>query len=208
MTCDEARAALLVGEDEAAQAHFAGCSSCRAEEASWRRWRSALTEASTWDEPSLHLLDQIMDSSAPFPPPSEIRSQRSRWWEAGVAVAAVVLLVGSYGIASARTPDWTMTLEPLSPGASAEVEGWNTPAGTRMNFRIEGLEPAPPDHYYEIWLTADDGRHISAGTFRDAGPVNAWAGVRRSEFPRIWITLEPMDDDLGPSPNTFFDTVG
>jgi hypothetical protein len=31
--------------------------------------------------------------------------------------------------------------------------------------------------------------------------------VKRSEFPRIWITLEEMGDDLGPSPTTYFDTV-
>jgi hypothetical protein len=106
------------------------------------------------------------------------------------------------------TPDWQFSLEGELPGASAQVEGWNAGPGTRMRFRIDGIDPAPEGHYYEIWMTAEDGRHISAGTFRDQGTVTVWAAVKRSEFPRIWITLEAMDGDLGPSPNAYFDTVG
>jgi hypothetical protein len=74
-----------------------------------------------------------------------------------------------------------------------------------MVLLVEGLEPAPAGHYYEIWMTAPDGRHVSAGTFQGSGRVTASAGVRRSEFPRIWITLEEVGGDLGPSPETYFD---
>jgi hypothetical protein len=76
-----------------------------------------------------------------------------------------------------------------------------------MVLDIRGIEDAPSGSYYEIWMTAPDGRHISAGTFSGSGRVTAFAGVRRADYPRIWITLETADDDLGPSPETYFDTA-
>jgi hypothetical protein len=76
-----------------------------------------------------------------------------------------------------------------------------------MVLDITGIGDAPTGFYYEIWMTAKDGRHISAGTFNGSGRVTAFAGVRRADYPRIWITLEAADDDLGPSPETYFDTA-
>src|SRR5690606_28193477 len=106
-------------------------------------------------------------------------------------------------------PDWAMDLEamPAAPGASARVRGWNMDHGTRMVFEVDGLDPTGPDAYYEIWLTAPDGRHVSAGTFRMSGRFEVMAGVRRSDFPRIWITRERADDDPGPFSETVFDTA-
>lgn len=95
---------------------------------------------------------------------------------------------------------------PAAPQASARVSGWNMDYGTKMMIEVAGLDPTGPDAYYEIWLTAPDGRHVSAGTFRMSGRFEVMAGVRRSEFPRIWITLEPADDDPAPNPQTVLDT--
>jgi hypothetical protein len=87
------------------------------------------------------------------------------------------------------------------------VQGWLTGQGTRMVLDVSGIEEASPGTYYEIWLTGPDGRHVSAGTFKGPGRVTAFAGVRRADFPRIWITLEPVDGELGPSSTTYFDTA-
>ena len=67
--------------------------------------------------------------------------------------------------------------------------------GTHLQLDVDGLAPAGPNEYYTIWMTSDDGQHVPAGTFRESGQIEAWSGVKRSDFPRIWITLEPDDGD-------------
>ena len=57
-------------------------------------------------------------------------------------------------------------------------------------------------------MTSPSGQHVSAGTFREAGRIEAWSGVRRSDFPRIWNTLEPDDGDERLSGVTIADTPG
>lgn len=211
MTCDEVRALVLSGEEESVESHLVACAACRNQVSEWRRWRSFLAEPSLWEEPPPNLLDKLVTATSrrPVSPPGRGRTAGSRQgWEAWVAAAALAILMASYGLAETLSPDWSFEMTANIAGASAMVDGWNAETGTRMRFRIAGIEAAPPDHYYEIWLTAPDGRHVSAGTFRNAGTVEAWAAVRRADFPRIWITLEAVDHDLGPSPDTYFDTVG
>ena len=87
----------------------------------------------------------------------------------------------------------------------AVVEGWNEPGGTRVSLDIEGLPMAPEGSIYEFWFTRDD-IHISAGTFVSPIDVQLWAGVTRREFPRLWITLEPIDNDESPSGINVMDT--
>ena len=207
MSCEDARAALLAGDIESAASHIASCRSCRADEASWRRWREMLMEPSIWEEPSDHLAGRIFErvgSAAAGSAASRIR----RLWVA--AAALLVVLTGALIFANGRAPDWSIPLVAIvaDPGTAVVVNGWNTSTGTRMELHVAGIDPAPDGHYYEIWMTSPDGRHVSAGSFRGEGTVAAWAAVKRSEFPRIWITLEKMDDNLGPSPTTYFDIVG
>jgi anti-sigma-K factor RskA len=166
-----------------------------------------LREPSVWEEPSEHLAGRIFEHVENANRGSG--HSRLRWlW--GGAAALVVVLAGALVFANTRAPDWSIPLVAIvaDPGASAVVKGWNTPTGTRMELNVAGLSAAPDGHYYEIWMTAPDGRHVSAGSFRGEGTVSVWAAVRRSDFPRIWITLEKMDDNLGPSPTTYFDMVG
>lgn len=207
MSCDDARAALLAGDIESAASHISGCRSCRADEASWQRWREMLMEPSIWEEPSGHLAGRIFERVDSATRGSGF--SRLRWLWAGAA-ALLVVLAGALVFANDSAPDWSIPLVAIAadPGTSAVVNGWNTSAGTRMELHVAGITSAPDGHYYEIWMTAPDGRHVSAGSFRGEGTVSAWAAVRRSEFPRIWITLEKMDDNLGPSPTTYFDIVG
>lgn len=208
MNCEDAQATLLAGDIEGAAAHIASCRSCRADEAAWQRWRAVLMEPSTWEEPSDRVVERLFEGAGTIASPRMILRVAHRRWVA--AAVLLVMLGGVLAFVIGRTPDWTLPLIAIAadPGNTAVVDGWNTATGTRIELRVSGIEPAPPGHYYEIWLTAPDGRHVSAGSFQAAGKVSAWAAVARSEFPRIWITLEEMGDDLGPSPTTYFDTVG
>ena len=93
----------------------------------------------------------------------------------------------------------------LAPQATSTVLGWNTDSGTRMLLEVEGLDRAPAGYVYEFWLS-EGPLHISAGTFTGNGEIELWSGVTRAEFPRLWVTLEPLDEDESPSGTTVLDT--
>lgn len=209
MNCDEFRATVLAGEEDGSTAaHLDSCPACRSQTASLRGMRDVLSEPIVWEEPSPELGSQVAAlvgsvhrTAAPE------RPGRSRLWL--VAVAAVVLAVvsGSFVLAGGSGPDWEAALPATdrAPNAVAVVRGWNEAAGTRMVLDVEGLAPAPDGYVYEFWLS-DGPRHISAGTFRSGGQVELWAGVFRANYPRLWVTLEPLDEDESPSPETLLDT--
>ena len=220
MKCEEARAAMLAGSDiEPVRQHLATCGACRAEQPLLLKLRAALASSSLWEEPSPDLAERIMQTVRDEDKRGEAdkRSQseprrpgiRRRGLFAQLALACLVVLAGAFYANRTLSADWEMTLVSASehPEASAVVQGWSTGRGTRMVIEVVGLEDAPSGSYYEIWMTADDGRHISAGTFNGSGRVTAFAGVRRADYPRIWITLETADHDLGPSRETYFDTA-
>lgn len=210
MTCDEVRGFLLAGEVTGpVSAHLASCPGCRAATPELDRLREHLRHPLLWEVPPDDLAGRVVaavsrDKAAP---PSWSRTPRRR---AAVAVAALALVVAgvAIGIRVGGAPDWRVVLAPTedAPAAVATVAGWNTPEGTRMVLDVSGLPGLGPGEYYEVWLTAPDGRHVSAGSFRDSGSVTVWAGVRRADFPRIWVTVEPADDDLSPSGVTVLDT--
>lgn len=212
MRCEDVRAALLAGDTDApeqmaVEAHLAGCRACRADQPFIDRLRTVLASPSLWEEPASDLGDRIVGSLQQRRDSAD--SVRVGSWVAAAA-AVLVLVATGYGLTrfGSSAPDWTVDLalvEPL-PNAVAVVDGWVTDTGTRMVIEISGINEAPDGHYYEIWLTALDGRHVSAGTFTGPGTVTAFAGVRRADFPRLWITLESVDGELGPSSETYFDT--
>ena len=92
-----------------------------------------------------------------------------------------------------------------APAASATVSGWTTEGGIRIELESDSLPTAPDGFYYELWLSAPD-RIISAGSFRSGEDVVLWSGVPRSEVPRLWVTLEPLDSDPAPSGLTVLDS--
>ncbi len=163
---------------------------------------AALDEEALWLEPEAALEDAVADAvSAP------VEAPRPAWrsWPAMVAAAAVVLaVVAVAAIVAARpaAPDWEVALAgtDAAPGASAIARGWNEASGTRMQLDVSGLDRAPDGFVYELWLS-EGPVHVSAGTFRSAEDVQLWVGVRRSDYPRVWITLEPIDDDPRPARN-------
>ena len=123
----------------------------------------------------------------------------------GVAIASLVV-IRSRGDGA----DWELALyaNAASPDAEVLVHGWNTDNGTHLQLDVAGLAPAGPNEYYAIWMTSMDGQHVPAGTFRESGQIEAWSGVKRSDFPRIWITLEPDDGDERLTGATVADTPG
>jgi hypothetical protein len=123
----------------------------------------------------------------------------------GVVAASLVIVHGR-----ADGADWELSLyaNDSVPGAEVSVHGWNTGTGTRLRLDVEGLAPAGPSEYYAIWMSSIEGQHVPAGTFRESGRIEAWSGVTRSDFPRIWITLEPDDGDERLTGATVVDTPG
>ena len=215
MRCEETRAAMLSGSDvEAVRQHLASCQVCTSEQPMWARLSSTLSSHSLWEEPPPDLSERILltvrghDERSRADRKTQPEHQRTVLL-AGVAVTLLIALAGTLFATRSLSADWEMTLATSEerPEATAVIRGWSTSLGTRMVLDIRGIDDAPSGSYYEIWMTASDGRHISAGTFSGSGRVTAFAGVRRADYPRIWITLETADDDLGPSPETYFDTA-
>jgi hypothetical protein len=165
-----------------------------------------LSDPSLW-EPAADLEAEVMASALAKNDMAAART-RGRWLLAAAAAVVAVVAIGAIVYGAIRsTPDWSVTLAAtdLAPDATASIEGWNETSGTRVRLDIDGLPPAPDGFFYELWFS-EGPRHISAGTFRAADGVEMWTAVRRSDFPRLWITLEPIDDDESPSPNTVLDT--
>ncbi len=165
-----------------------------------------LDDDALWVEPDADLEASIMaaiadDTGSPdLRPLSSVR--RLRWFGPLVAAAAAAAIV-FVTLTGESEPDWTVALgaTEAAPGATAQVSGWNEASGTRIELDIDGLGPAPDGFVYELWFSADD-VHVSAGTFHgDGADAVLWAGVTRADFPRVWITLEPLDADPSPGVN-------
>jgi hypothetical protein len=168
-----------------------------------------IADPDTWEEPSADLGDRVVAAVMSEATLHRRGGPRRRPVLAAAAAAAFVL-VGFVAVVLVfgEDPDWTVEIAgtPLAPDAGGTVLGWNAESGTRMILELTGLDPAPPGEIYELWLS-EGSRHVSAGTFVEAGDdLELWAGVTRRDYPRIWITLEPLDDDPGPSSHTVLDT--
>lgn len=180
-----------------------------------------LARADTWDDPPRDLeravvaaitREAVTSSQAPHAV-SAIRPHRragdmwSRCRMLGAAAAVVVVVVGIVLMTrGAATDDVTFALAgtDAEPGASAEVVVSATPAGLKILLDTDGLPGAPDGYMYEAWV-GDGTIGVSAGTFHlrgGDGPIELWAGVTGTEFHRLWITLEPIDDDAAASSDT------
>ena len=160
----------------------------------------SLDDPALWEEPSAGFESAVMEAIDPAIAPPELARSGRLWWLAGAAAAALIAL-GVYATRPAPA-DWEVALAPTdaAEGVAARVLGWNEASGTRMELIVEGLDPAPDGYVYELWLS-DGPVHVSAGTFHNPTDVTLWAGVSRGDFPRLWITLEPLDDDPSPGLN-------
>lgn len=211
MNCDEYRAAFLAGELKSShEAHFAGCSACRAE-ADWlHRLSGWFNEPAIWEEPSPALREAVA-AGIGVRAPSRHRLGR-RWRNGVIGAAAVLVFIAAFGVWSllrSPAPDWEAELvgTERTPTARGVVSGWNSDSGVRVRLDVDGLEAAPTGFVYELWFSSQD-RHISAGTFVAGEGIELWTGVRRVQFPRLWVTLEAMDANPAPSGFTVLDTPG
>ena len=215
MTCDEFQRSYLLGEvTTAGEAHVRGCVDCQLVAPELDVLRARLGEPAVWEPPGSELRARVVEAvvSAARPVGTSRRSAR-RWWVAGVAATLLIAVVAaSLVVVSGRADgaDWEQSLYAtrVSPDAMVAVHGWNTRTGTRLRVDVEGLAPAGPNEYYAIWMSSASGQHVPAGTFRESGRIEAWSGVTRSDFPRIWITLEPDDGDERLTGPTIADTPG
>jgi len=208
MRCDECRAAILAGEmDDRARQHLLGCVDCQSEQPALEAGRELLADQALWEEPPADLGDRIVESLAPRRSKPPATRNTSRWVRVSAIAAAFMVAIGSFALFRQAQPDWEVPLPgtELAPIAMGTVRGWNTDSGTRMVLEVDGLEAAPDGFFYEFWLS-EGPVHISAGTFSAAERVELWTAVKRADFPRLWVTLEPIDDDESPTRHTVLDT--
>lgn len=206
MTCDELQARYLAeGPETAWEAHLGGCEACRVARPDLDGLRRRLSDPGLWQWPDPALESRVVASIAGAPHAGDAPARSRRAWAIAAVAALLTILVGVVG-ASTR-PDWEVGLEAVAapPGASAVMHGWNTESGTRLRLEIEGIDSLEQGSYYEIWLTSADGSHVSAGTFRSGGTIDAWVAVTRADFPRIRVTVG-TGSDPGPSARVVFDT--
>lgn len=190
--------------DPGVTSHLAVCPDCRMRVESAEALGRHLRDPLFWESPPDRLQEDVVAAVAGE---SASHQRRPRWWILGAAAAVGVVVMSA--VIFTAPPDWSLELAPGPGGpvgATATVDGWNMEHGTRMRVEVDGLAAAGSDAYYELWLTAPDGRHVSAGTFRTSGQFEMMAGVRRADFPRLWVTREPADDDPAPFPDTVLDT--
>ena len=210
MNCDQIRAMYLAGEEDAAtHPHMAECAACRSVRADLDAGREALVDSVIWEEPSPELENQVVALISGNRTVAGVsRGRSARWLGPVAAVAAVIVAVALFAVVRSPSPDWVVAMPGtgLAPQASSTVSGWNTDAGTRMLLSVDGLEDAPEGYVYEFWLSRGP-VHISAGTFTAPGDIELWSGVTRADFPRLWVTLELLDEDESPSGHTVLDTA-
>lgn len=173
-----------------------------------------LSRAEPWDEPPRDLEDRVVaaivaESDAEGSAPASLAEHRTRrTWSAsrimGAAAALVVVVAGVAVITRGGGDDgvaFALEGTDAAPDASAEVTVSATPAGLKILLDADGLPGAPDGYMYEAWV-GDGTLSVSAGTFHlrgGSGSIELWAGVTEPTFRRLWITLEPVDDDPASS---------
>jgi hypothetical protein len=167
-----------------------------------------LSDPSLWEMPAADLEDRIVATATVVDDTTVVPLRpRSRAWVAALGAAAVIVALAAVVLSRGPAPDWRVPIEgtDLAPLAGGAIDGWNEDAGTRVRLDLVGLPPAPDGYFYELWFS-EGPIHVSAGTFQSTDGVELWTAVRRADYPRLWITLEPIDDDESPSTATVLDT--
>lgn len=173
-----------------------------------------LARAEPWDEPPRALEDAVVAAitheAGPLPDiarPTRAARRADVVWSRNrvlVAAAAIALVVAGVVVMTRVSSDGTVFAlvgTEAQPGASAEVVVSATPAGLKILLETHGLPGAPEGYMYEAWV-GDGTVAVSCGTFHlrgGNGRIELWAGVTGNRFHRLWITLEPIDDDAGAS---------
>ena len=217
MNCDDARTRHLSGDNpDQTAAHIAGCPACRRVLDDLDQIKRRLADNHLWESPSPDLGERLVDTiAAAAEPPSTTATSPSRRWPrvlgmiGAAAAVAVIAAAATLIVTRSDDPDWEFSLKATddAPSADATIAGWNKDSGTRLELVVNGLAATGDDEYYALWLTAPDGRHLPAATFNESGTVIGWVAASRRDFPRVWVTLEPSDDNEALSGVTVLDTA-
>lgn len=209
MNCHDARTAMLASDSSSAvRTHVEGCADCRRWESTTVSVHATLNSESLWSEPPTGLEDSIvaaikgvgsrdaLEATTAVSRMPSWKSRRSTVLVGSIAAVAIVL-VGLFAVRSTPEPDWSVALVGTenAPAAMATVVGFNSAAGgTRVVFEAPNLGAAPEGFIYQLWFSKASG-DVSAGTFTDATHVELSLGVLRSEFPAVWLGLQPIGMD-------------
>ena len=199
--------ALEPDEMEAVRRHLDACSRCEAEARALARLPGLLDQAHADDAvavPPPRLEEEVLDRfvrerAAP-------RRTRRDWRRvaipalAAAAVLAAILvaaLPGGTGSAYAHAELWSM---PAGHGAAGRAEVDEVAAGTRVHLRAHHL-PGSAGTAYELWCVRNDGRWISAGSFRARADGTAaaelTAAVTPGEYHVVVITRRSTGGERG-----------
>ena len=173
-----------------------------------------LARAEPWDEPPRDLEDAVVaaitNEAGALPDlarPTRAARRADAVWSRNrvlVAAAAIAVVVAGVVVMTRGSDDGTVFAlagTDAQPGASAEVVVSATPDGLKILLEPHGLPGAPEGYMYEAWV-GDDTIGVSAGTFHLRGGnsrIELWAGVTGKQVHRLWITLEPIDDEAASS---------
>jgi Anti-sigma-K factor rskA/Putative zinc-finger len=213
--------ALEPDEAETVRLHLAECASCAAEHADLVDIPSLLDAAGSEETPTPHppaaLEEAVLDrfarehpgaSTSTSPPRRRIRDRLRSALKpfsrpipaalagataaAAVTAALIVLPGGSHD--STELYHASLAGSPAAPGATASARLEVLEAGTHVNLSVHGLRGSPGS-VYELWCIRDDGRKVSAGTFRtDASgnaDVNLTTAAIPEEYHRLGIERKP-----------------
>jgi hypothetical protein len=112
---------------------------------------------------------------------------------AAAVTAAFIALPGS-SHDRAELYQASLSGSPAAPGATASARLKVLEAGTHVDLNVHGLH-GNPGSVYELWCIRDDGRKVSAGTFRTDASGNANVNLTTAAIPeeyhRLGIERQP-----------------
>jgi hypothetical protein len=169
--------ALVLGqlaEDErfAVEAHLEGCPACRAEAEALAPVVPMLRRADPdrlepAPEPPAELGDRIARRVAAERRAERRRRRRTRFGlataGAAAAAAAAALLIVILGGSSPSSQSETVAFRSLPHGAWAEASLMPHPWGSEISLQVGGFHRGT---MCQVWLRRNDGRRVSAGSFR------------------------------------------
>lgn len=215
--------ALEDGERRFFEQHLEDCDACAREVAELQATAARLG-AAVAETPPADLRGRVLaeiDHTRQEAPRSRIgASGASRPWWSGLRVAAAAILVvavgvgvlvsGLYGrftvmedaqnryaeLIAAPDTRWIESRGPDGAMGRAVV----SPSRGEAMFVVDGMDPAPADHTYELWLIGEAGAQ-PAGMF-DVDDEGHWSDMVTGDFrdaAAIGITIEPMGGSPEPT---------
>lgn len=209
--------ALEPAEADAVREHLSSCADCMREHAALATLPSLLDAAGSADrapaaQPPPALEDVVVSGfarergagaapAAEAPRRRPARAAARRWFgrplpvaiAAAAAAVLITLAVSTWsddGSPATHTYGARLVGSAAAPSARAYAKLTNGASGTRVRLWVKGVRPEP-GAVYQLWCIEDDGRKVSAGTFRvDArgrADVSLSTAARLGEYTRMSV---------------------